>query len=61
MDDDQYANYAESTLRFLNWGGARDTSDLRTPDVASIVSVNSWQYGVSEYTITHQLPPTCGL
>ena len=42
LDDDQYANYVESTLRILNWGGARDTSDLRTPDVGSIVSdVNS--------------------
>ena len=42
MDDDQYANYVESTLRDLNWGGARDTSDLRTRDVGS----------VSKYTIT---------
>ena len=42
LDDDQYANYVESTLRFLNWGGARDTSDLRTRDVGSMVSVNSY-------------------
>ena len=46
LDDDQYANYVESTLGFLNWAGARDTSDLRTRDVASIVSVNSWQCNV---------------